>query len=64
VKKVMGLAGAQDNHTAKVLRVTGHDPVSGGDETVDLLEQKLVRHVDLPKATARSKVLDTNSAYT
>lgn len=63
VKRVMSLGGNQNGHTAKVLRVTGHDPLTGSDEIVDLLKQKLVRLVDLPKVSARSKVLDKSSAY-
>lgn len=63
VKRVLGLPGAQDGHTVKVLRVTGHDPVAGGVEAVDLLKQKLVRRVDIEKASARSKVLNDSSAY-
>lgn len=63
VKRVLSLPGAQDGHTAKVLRVTGYDPVAGGEEAVDLLKQKLVRRVDVPRSTTRSKVLDTSSAY-
>jgi hypothetical protein len=63
-KRLLGLPGAQDGHTAKVLRVTGLDPASGSVEPVDLLKQKLVRRVDLPKTSARSKVLDVNAAYT
>jgi hypothetical protein len=60
VKRVLGL-GAKDE--TKVLRVTGYDPVAGDVEAVDLLKQKLVRRTDIEKATARSKVLDTGSAY-
>ena len=63
VKRVLSLPGAQDGHTAKVLRVTGHDPVSGSEEAVDLLKQKLVRRVDVARSSARTKVLDTSSAY-
>lgn len=63
VKKVLGLPGAQDGHTAKVLRVTGLDPVSGAEEAVDLLKQKLVRRVDMAKTSERSKVLNVGSAY-
>jgi hypothetical protein len=62
-KRVLQLPGAQDKHTAKVLRVTGYDPVAGGVETVDLLKQKLVRRVDIEKTSARSKVLNDSSAY-
>ncbi len=62
-KKVLSLPGAQDGQTAKVLRVTGHDPVSGGEEAVDLLKQKLVRRVDMEKTSVRSKVLNVSSAY-
>jgi hypothetical protein len=63
VKKILSLPGAQAGETAKVLRVTGYDPVAGSEEVVDLLKQKLVRRVDLPRSVARSKVLDTSSAY-
>lgn len=62
-KRVLQMPGAQDGHTAKVLRVTGLDPVSGGTEAVDLLKQRLVRRVDMPKESARSKALDVSSAY-
>ena len=63
VKRVASVPGAQDKHVAKVLRVTGYDPIAGGEETVDLLKQKLVRQVDVAKSSERSKVLDTSSAY-
>ncbi len=63
VKKLLSLPGAQDGQTAKVLRVTGYDPVTGGEEAVDLLKQKLVRRVDVARSSARTKVLDTSSAY-
>jgi len=63
VKRVLRLPGAQDGHTAKVLRVTGFDPVSGSEEVVDLLKQRLVRRVDVPRSSARTKVLDTSSTY-
>jgi hypothetical protein len=63
VKRVLALPGAQDQHEVKVLRVTGRDPVAGSVEAVDLLKQKLVRRVDIEKASARSKVLNDSSAY-
>jgi hypothetical protein len=63
VKKLLRLQGGEDGDLAKVLRVTGYDPVAGNEEVVDLLKQKLVRRVDLPRSAARSKVLDTSSAY-
>lgn len=50
-------------HEAKVIRVHGYDPVSGGMEPVDLLKQKLVRRVDVEKVSARSKALDSGSTY-
>lgn len=62
-KRVLQLPGAQDGHTAKVLRVTGYDPVAGGVEVVDLLKQKLVRRVDIEKTRERSKALNVSSAY-
>ena len=63
VKRVLTMPGGQDGHTAKVLRVTGYDPVAGGVETVDLLKQKLVRRVEMARPTERSKALNTSSAY-
>ena len=59
-KRVLGLA-PQDQ--AKVLRVTGLDPVPGTIEAVDLLKQKLVRRVDMNRPSERSKALNTTSAY-
>lgn len=53
----------QEGHGAKVLRVEGFDPVPGDIEVVDLLKQKLLRRVDFERPGARSKVLDTSSAY-
>lgn len=50
-------------HEAKVLRVRGHDPVSGSIEPVDLLKQKLTRRVDIERPSVRSKALDTSDAY-
>jgi hypothetical protein len=50
-------------HVAKVLRVTGYDPVSEKPEIVDLLKQKLVRRVDIERKTQRCKALDISSAY-
>lgn len=63
VKRVLSLPGAQDGQVAKVLRVTGQDPISGTEEAVDLLKQKLVRRVDIEKTSERSKVLNVGSAY-
>jgi hypothetical protein len=60
VKQVLGMSSKDET---KVLRVYGHDPMTGGIEPVDLLKQKLVRHVDMERSRARSKVLNTNSAY-
>lgn len=54
-------SGAKDE--IKVLRVRGMDPVSDSVESVDLLKERLVRRVDVEKASSRSKVLDTDSAY-
>lgn len=53
----------QEGHGAKVLRVEGFDPVPGDIEVVDLLKQKLLRRVDFERPNARSKALDTSSAY-
>jgi hypothetical protein len=63
VKRILRMPGAQDGHTAKVLRVTGFDPVAGSEEGVDLLKQKLVRRADIDRPTDRSKALNTTSAY-
>lgn len=74
-RKMLGAPGVEDGETlggpgapvgegaAKVLRVTGYDPVAGGVEVVDLLKQKLVRRVDMERPTERSKALNTTSAY-
>lgn len=61
VKRLLQIGA--DEHAAKVLRVHGFDPVSGEVEVVDLLKQKLVRRVDIEKSAARSKALNTSSAY-
>jgi len=61
VKRVLALPG--QDHTTKVLRVTGFDPVPGTVEAVDLLKQKLVRRVDMERPSERSKALNTTSAY-
>lgn len=50
-------------HDTKVLRVRGHDPVSGSIEPVDLLQQKLTRRADIERPSARSKAVDTSDAY-
>lgn len=60
-KRLLGLPAHDD--IAKVLRVTGLDPVSGNVEAVDLLKQKLVRRVEFEKPSQRTKVLDTTHAY-
>ena len=60
VKRVFGQAPEDDT---KVLRVTGFDPVAERVQSVDLLKERLVRRVDVEKSTARSKVLNTDSAY-
>ena len=60
VKRLM--ANAPEEET-KILRVHGYDPASDRIEPVDLLHEKLVRRIDVEKAGARSKVLDTSSAY-
>lgn len=52
-----------DDHSAKVCRLKGLDPVTGEIEPVDLLKQRLVRRVDITKPNARSKALDTHDAY-
>jgi hypothetical protein len=52
-----------DGHGPTVLRVEGLDPVSGSEETLDLLRQRLVRVQDFERPTTRSKVLNTTSAY-
>jgi hypothetical protein len=52
-----------DDHSAKVCKLKGLDPVTGEIEPVDLLKQKLVRRVDITKPTARSRALDTRDAY-
>jgi hypothetical protein len=66
VKRLLGSGATEIGPTdeTKVLRVTGYDPVADGVETIDLLKQKLVRRVDVQRATERSKVLNDNSAYT
>jgi hypothetical protein len=61
VKRLLQMGA--DEHAAKVLRVQGLDPVTGEIEVVDLLKQKLVRRVDIEKSAARSKALNTSSAY-
>jgi hypothetical protein len=61
VKRLLQIGA--DEHAAKVLRVHGFDPISGGIEPVDLLKQKLLRRVDFEQTTARSKALDVSSAY-
>lgn len=61
VKRLLQIGA--DEHAAKVLRVQGLDPASGEIEVVDLLKQKLVRKVDIEKTAARSKALNTTSAY-
>jgi len=64
VKRLLALGAAEsDARETKVLRVTGYDPVAEGVETIDLLRQKLVRRVDVERATERTKVLDVSSAY-
>jgi hypothetical protein len=60
VKRVANM-GAKDE--TKILRVEGFDPATGGVEVVDLLKQKLVRHVDMPRSQQRSRVLNISSAY-
>lgn len=61
VKRLMGMPGQE--HVTKVLRVTGHDPLSEKVEAVDLLKQKLVRRVDFERSSPRSKALDVVRAY-
>jgi hypothetical protein len=53
----------ESDHGPKVLRVEGLDPVPGDIEVVDLLKQKLVRAEDFEQPDARTKALDTTSAY-
>lgn len=60
VKKVLGMSAKDET---KVLRVEGYDPLTGGVEPVDLLKQKLVRHVEMERSQQRSKVLNVSSAY-
>lgn len=60
-KRLLALPGS--GHVTKVLRVTGLDPVSEAVEAVDLLKQKLVRHVEIEQSTVRCKALDVSSAY-
>jgi hypothetical protein len=62
VRRVLRLPGSHE-HTAKVLRVTGYDPLAQGEAAVDLLKQRLVRQVDIERPSTRSKALDTSSAY-
>lgn len=59
-KRVLGMSSKDET---KVLRVHGHDPLSGAVEPVDLLKQKLVRHVEMQRSTERSRVLNVGSAY-
>ena len=60
---VRRLLASDSKEEVKVLRVRGLDPVTDSVETVDLLKERLVRRVDVEKASARTKVLDTDSAY-
>jgi hypothetical protein len=61
VKRMLRMGA--DEEMAKVLRVTGYDPVAGGVEAVDILKQKLVRRQEIERSTERSRALNTSSAY-
>ena len=61
VKRMLRMGA--DEEMAKVLRVTGYDPVAGGVEAVDILKQKLVRRQEIERSTERSRALNTTSAY-
>jgi hypothetical protein len=60
-KRLFGLA--DQGRVTKVLKVTGYDPASENEETVDLLKQKLVRRGIFERSSQRSKVLNVSSAY-
>lgn len=60
---VKGMLSLDGQHSAKVLRVNGLDPLTGEVEVVDLLKGKLVRKVSIDRPAARSKALDVSDAY-
>jgi hypothetical protein len=60
-KRLLGMGA--DEEMAKVLRLTGYDPVTDEVEPVDLLQQKLLRRTEIERSSERSRALNTSSAY-